>query len=409
MKAFMLHHVFLALHMKGTTVIPTQPYKLNDVRKAFPIAERLTYLNHASIAPMPRPAADAMQRAIATLSNDPMAFFMPRPGDPDGDIFVTFSVEMARMINAAHMHEVVGITSTSSGLNAIAQAIDWQPGDNVILVDVEFRGVECRLASADRGGASIEAFDALVDARTRVIAVSAIQFLAGHRTDLAALGAYCRERGILFVVDAIQAAGHMPIDVQAMQIDVLASGGQKSLMGPPGQGFLYVRDAVCERLRPGIVGPNATDGWEHWVKYDLTPREGAFRFMMGTPNIAGMVGLVASVRFLRQIGLERIDAWTKHLSQLAIADLQAHGYHVITPTDPALLGPIVTFRVGDPDNIPAAEAEATALLNHLMRNGIRVTKHWDAHRRPHVRISTHCYNTADEVHRVCATLEEHHD
>jgi len=385
MKAFMLHHVFLALHMKGTTVIPTQPYKLNDVRKAFPIAERLTYLNHASIAPMPRPAADAMQRAIATLSNDPMAFFMPRPGDPDGDIFVTFSVEMARMINAAHMHEVVGITSTSSGLNAIAQAIDWQPGDNVILVDVEFpsnvypwmvlerRGVECRLASADRGGASIEAFDALVDARTRVIAVSAIQFLAGHRTDLAALGAYCRERGILFVVDAIQAAGHMPIDVQA------------------------------------IVGPNATDGWEHWVKYDLTPREGAFRFMMGTPNIAGMVGLVASVRFLRQIGLERIDAWTKHLSQLAIADLQAHGYHVITPTDPALLGPIVTFRVGDPDNIPAAEAEATALLNHLMRNGIRVTKHWDAHRRPHVRISTHCYNTADEVHRVCATLEEHHD
>jgi hypothetical protein len=98
----------------------------------------------------------------------------------------------------------------------------------------------------------------------------------------------------------------MPIDVRAMQIDVMAAGGQKSLMGPPGVGFLYVRDAVAAAMLPATIGPNATEDWMHWAKYDLRPREGAFRFMMGTPNIVGMVGLIASVRFLCDLGLVHI-------------------------------------------------------------------------------------------------------
>ncbi len=401
-------------------MITAPAYSLEQTRAAFPIAERLIYLNHASISPMPLPAVQAMQGITAWLADDPMAFFMPGLDTGYGDVFATFSQEMAALINAAHPHEVVGIPSTSSGLNAVAQAIDWRPGDNIVLADVEFpanvypwmvlarRGVECRLAPAADGGAAVEAFDPLVDERTRLIAVSAVQFFTGHRANLAAIGAYCQARGILFAVDAIQAAGHMPIDVEAMHIDILASGGQKSLMGPPGQGFLYVREAVAERMLPGIVGPNATDGWEHWLKYDLTPREGALRFMMGTPNAPGMVGLIESVRFVRGLGLAHIDAWTRHLSQVAIAELRARDQHVITPSDPAHLGPIVTFRVGDPADLPAAEARASGLLRHLVAQGVRVTKHWDAGRTPHLRISTHCYNTEDEVRRACAIVEEYH-
>ncbi len=391
-------------------------YDLDRLRDSFPITQHLTYLNHASISPIPLAAQRATNAVAERLVNDPLTLFAPPPGDALGDAFVTFSTEIAGLIHAEHMHEVVGLSSTSAAMNSVAQAIDWQPGDNIVFSQVEFpsnaypwmvlerRGVECRLAPPDRGGASVEAFAPLVDERTRLIAVSAVQFLTGHRADLHALGAFCRARGILFAVDAIQAAGHMPFDVQAMQIDILAAGGQKSLMGPPGQGFLYVRDAVCTTMQPGIVGPNATDGWEHWLKYDLTPREGAFRFMMGTPNIAGMFGLVASVRFLRDLGLAHIDAWTRHLSQVAIDDLAGRGYTVITPADPALLGPIVTFRVGDPDDLQRADAQATAMLKHLAANDIRVTKHWDARGVPHLRISTHCYNTEDEVRRVGAVL-----
>jgi cysteine desulfurase/selenocysteine lyase len=389
-------------------------YDLGAVREAFPLSREIIYLNHASISPLPLPVQQAMQAAVERLGSDPMSLFAPNDDDPLGNIFVKLAKAVAGLIHAAHLHEIVGVTSTSTGLNAVAQAIRWQPGDNIVLAGVEFPsnaypwmalerfGVECRIVPPPYPGASVEAFEPLVDRRTRLIAASAVQFLTGHRADLTALGAFCRAHGILFAVDAIQSAGHIPIDVQAMQIDILAAGGQKSLMSAPGQGFLYVRDEVCQDMKPGIVGPNAVEGWEHWAKYDLTPAKGAQRFLMGTTNIAGMVAMIESIRFLQGLGLAHIDAWTQHLSQIAIEDVSALGYTVITPEDQ--LGPIVTFRVGDPDDRDTAEAQANALLAHLTAHHVRVTKHWDVDKNPHVRISTHCYNTEEEVRRTGALL-----
>lgn len=392
-------------------------YDLDRARQAFPIAQRLVYLNHAGISPVPLPAQRAMDTINEWLVNDPQALFALPPDNPFGDLFVLFMTEMAHLINAADLNEIVGVSSTSAGLNAVAQAIRWKRGDNLIFVDGEFpsnaypwmalkrRGVQSRLAAPDQGGLSVEAVARLVDEHTRLVAVSAIQFFTGHRADLAALGTFCRERGILFAVDAIQAAGHIPIDVQTMKIDILSAGGQKSLMGPPGQGFLYVRGDICEQMQPGIVGPNAVKNWMHWLKYDMTPREGALRFMMGTTNMAGMLGLVESVRFLCGLGLTNIDAWTRHLSQIAIHDLSARGYEVITNPDPAHLGPIVTFRAGDRHDQERAEAQAVGMVNHLAAQNIRVVKHWDKARWPHIRISCHCYNTEEDMYRVGSALE----
>jgi cysteine desulfurase/selenocysteine lyase len=389
-------------------------YDLGPVREAFPISQAITYLNHASISPLPLPVQQAMQAAVERLGSDPMSMFAPNDDDPLGNIFVKFAKAVAGLIHAAHLHEIIGVTSTSTGLNAVAQAIRWQPGDNIVFAGVEFPsnaypwmalerfGVECRIVPPPYPGASVEAFEPLIDSRTRLIAASAVQFLTGHRADLAALGAFCRAHGILFAVDAIQSAGHIPIDVQAMQIDILAAGGQKSLMCAPGQGFLYVRDEVCQNMKPGIVGPNAVEGWEHWAKYDLTPSKGAQRFLMGTTNIPGMVAMIESIRFLQGLGLDHIDAWTQHLSQIAIEDVSARGYTAITPEDQ--LGPIVTFRVGETGDQETAEAQANALLAHLTAHNVRVTKHWDVDRNPHVRISTHCYNTEEEVRRAGALL-----
>ena len=389
-------------------------YDLDEVRQAFPISQHTIYLNHASIAPLPAPTQRAMQAAVDRLSTDPLAFSRPDDDDPLGNVLVRFARAVAGLINAEHPHEIVGVATTSAGLNAVAQAVPWQPGDNVVFAGVEFPsnaypwmalgrfGVECRIVPPPCPGASVEAFAPLVDDHTRVITASTVQFLTGHRTDLAALGTFCRERGIIFVVDAIQAVGHIPIDVQAMHIDILASGGQKSVMGTPGQGFLYVRDAVCETMKPGIVGPGAVEGWEHWAKYDLTPAKGAQRFLMGTSNVVGMVAIIESIDFLRNLGLAHIDAWTQHLSHLAIEDPSARGYTVITPGDQ--LGPIVTFRIGDPADQESAEAQANALMAHLVKNNVRVTKHWDVDKNPHLRISTHCYNTEEEVRRAGALL-----
>jgi cysteine desulfurase/selenocysteine lyase len=389
-------------------------YDLDRVRQAFPISQHTIYLNHASISPLPAPTVQAMKAAVECLGTDPLTFDRPNDADPLGNIHVKFARAVAGLVNAEHLHEIVGVANTSTGLNAVAQAIPWNPGDNIVFAGVEFPsnaypwmvldrfGVECRIVPPPCPGASVEAFAPLVDDRTRLIAASAVQFLTGHRTDLAALGAFCHERGIIFVVDAIQAVGHMPIDVQAMHIDALASGGHKSVMGTPGQGFLYVRDAVCETLKPGTVGATAVEGWKHWAKYDLTPAKGARRLLMGTGNILGMVAIIESINFLRNLGLAHIDAWTQHLSRLVIEDVSARGYTVITPEDQ--LGPIVTFRIGDPADRESAEAQANALMAHLAKHSVRVTKHWDVDKTPHLRISTHCYNTEEDVRRAGALL-----
>ncbi|MDT8307364.1 MAG: aminotransferase class V-fold PLP-dependent enzyme, partial [Anaerolineae bacterium] len=215
-------------------------------------------------------------------------------------------------------------------------------------------------------------------------------FFTGHRTNLAAIGAFCRERGILFVVDAIQAIGHTPIDVREMKIDVLASGGQKSLFSLTGIGLLYVREAVASMLQPRPIGPNATEDYMHWLDYNLTPRPGALRFNMGTPNVPGLFALEASLRFLIELGVGNIERHTTALAAAAIAMLQRLGYDVLTPPGH---GPIVTFcpRLDD--------AAADAAVAALQQRGITISKRWDAARVPHLRLSFHAYNTLEELNR----------
>jgi len=128
---------------------------------------------------------------------------------------------------------------------------------------------------------------------------------------------------------------------------------------------------------------------------------------MGTPDILGMAAVVAAVRFLRGVGVAHIDAWTQHLSAVAMDDLSARGYTVITPREAGRYGPIVTFRAPDVTDLAAAEAQADGWMRRLREQGVVLTKHWDAARVPHLRISTHCYNTVDEVLRVGAILGDY--
>lgn len=366
-------------------------------REEFPLSETEIYFNHASISPLPARTQRRMQHVVRELAKQPWTYFMTE-GAAASDGLKKALVEL---YNAKNPDEIVPIPSTSSGLGAIALAVDWEPGDNVVFCEVEFPsnaypwlslerlGVEARLVPAVNGGLTLEALAPLVDERTKVVAASAIQFLSGHRTNLKAIGAFCKERDIFFVVDAIQAAGHIPIDLQAMNIDVLASGGQKSLLAAPGAGFMYVREGVCGQLRPLPIGPNATQDFLHWLDYDLTPMPGASRFSMGTWNVVGWIGLGESISLLRELGLENIDRHTVGLAAEAIAMLQRLGFEVITPPGH---GPIVTFRSG------LSVEKTEALVSSLSENQVSVVRHLDGSGVPHVRLSFHAYNTAEELH-----------
>jgi cysteine desulfurase / selenocysteine lyase len=182
-----------------------------------------------------------------------------------------------------------------------------------------------------------------------------------------------------------------------MGIDVLASGGQKSLLAAPGAGFMYVREGVCSQLQPLPIGPNATQDYLHWLRYDLTPLPGASRFMMGTLDVVGWIGLGESIALLRELGLENIDRHTTALSAEAIAILERQGFEQLSLPGH---GPIVTFRSG------LSSEKTDALVAALLEQKITVVKHLDSDGIPHVRLSFHAYNTREELHCFDAALRQ---
>ncbi len=381
-------------------------YDIQTLRQTeFPLSQNYIYFNHAGISPLPIRTRDKMQWAIGKLAEQPVNFW----SDYAVPAIRKLQTETAVFLNAAAPDEIVPIASTSAGMNAVAQAIDWQAGDNILFYKGEFPsnaypwmslerdGVEMRMvtaalaplsASVERG-LTLDAVRKAADAKTRLIAASAIQFFSGHRTELAAIGAFCRQNDILFAVDAIQAAGHIKIDVQAMNIDILAAGGQKSLLSLPGAGFMYVRDEVAAAMHPRSIGPNATRNYQHWLDYDITPRPGAARFTAGTLNIVGIFGLLESMGLLQELGLENIDRHTTQLADTAIEKLTAMGYELATPRRSH--GPIVTFKTG------LGEEATDDLVANLRQHNISVVKHLDEAGVPYIRLSFHCYNTQAEV------------
>lgn len=381
-------------------------YDIDNLRRTeFPHSAELAYMNHAGISPLPQRTKRAIQAAVDGLSVNPNDFF----GRIAMPVMETTKDLIARHINAADPSEIVFSTSTSAALNAIAQAIEWSEDDNIIFCDLEFPsnaypwmsltrdGVESRRVPSIDGGLTLEEVVKHADSHTRAVAVSAVQFFTGHRADLAAIGAYCRRHNILFIVDAIQAIGHMRIDVQSMNIDVLATGGMKSLLSLPGMGFLYVRKSLAETMEPRLIHGNSTEDYIHWLAYDLTPAPGAARFSAGTPNLPGVMSLGPSLNLIGELGIDNIDAHTTGLTNYAIERLVSEGFRVITPRDAA--GPITTFQS------PYDSETTDRLIQHLAEQRIVVCKHLDAGSTAFVRVSFHCYNTRNEFDRFMSSMD----
>jgi selenocysteine lyase/cysteine desulfurase len=368
---------------------------VKTLRTVFSVTNYCAYLNHAATAPLPDPVRGAMCEFIADRG---VWFERKQRYERLSD---DLRAVLARLINAVP-EEIALVQNTSTGLNIIANALPLEPGDNVIFCDMEFpsnvypwmnlqrRGIKARCTPHDGGGLTVEALEAHADARTRVVTVSSVEFLTGFKSDLQALGAWCRERGAYFVVDGIQSLGVSPLDVRACQIDFLSCGGPKWLMGPKGQGFLYCRRELLDQLVPPFAGCLSVVGWEDWRDYNLTFLPDASRFELGTRNGVGQVGLLAAVRFLMEIGIPAIERWTLHLTDLLIEDLRRRGCDIASNLDPKRRSAIVSFSV-------PGDAEET--FQRLADAKIVVSK-----REQYIRVSPHCYNTEEEIARVGEVL-----
>jgi cysteine desulfurase / selenocysteine lyase len=363
-------------------------------RALFPITETCAFLSHAATSPMSRPVAEAVQAHLQQAQHESPIGFFPQILD----LSQQTRRQIAGLINAQTIDEIALMPNTATGINTAAQSLPLDPGDNVLVLDgdypaniypwmnLAYRGVLTKFVPQRAGGLDINLLEQRIDRRTRVIALSTVMFATGFRNDIAAVGRLCRERGIYFVVDAIQSLGVLPMDVQACHIDFLAAGSHKWLMATPGSGFLYCRRAILDELTPGAyVGASSVVDFFNFLDYNLTFPQSAERFHIGTINWMGVVALNAAISLLQEVGIEQVSRQVQGLIDVLINDLTERGYELAADTAPEQRSGIIVIETPD----------AAATCRRMNEAGVVVTP-----RGTGVRVAPHFYNTVEEVLRV---------
>ncbi len=323
--------------------------------------------------------------------------------------------EGAALLGAAE-DEVALIESTTHGLNIAAQVIPFEPGDNVVVADLEFLQVaipwvklqekgtiaEVRTARSVDGALPVESFAEVVDARTKAVVVSSVQWCNGYRVDLAALGKLCRDCGALLVVDAIQELGALAVDVRRAEIDLLVSGGHKWLNSPFGCGLLYVNRETLPMLDQaswGYLGLAEPEGG--WPRYFATPtitpvrpyefpRAAKSFEINGTANYPGAVALGASLALVNAIGVDRVEAHVLVLARILYEELDRIGVRLVTQPEDAVRSGITTFEVSDDPG--ENEAFLDGLLDERIYVSLRYTSGVGG-----IRVSTHYFNDESDL------------
>ena len=362
-------------------------------RPDFPVTGRLIYLNHAAVAPLARPASDRMR----WLAEDACLH-----GSLHFDEWLTayegLRTAAAELIHA-HRDEIAIVKNTSEGISTVALGLDWKSGDRIVAFREEFPANMYPWQRLAPRGVTIDwlsIYDPLetIDRAARgakLLAISYVNYLSGHRVDLNAIGEICHRRGVFFFVDAIQGLGVFPLDVQKAHIGALAADGHKWLLGPEGCGILYVRREWLDRIEPVEFGWTNVAGFADYASRDMTLRRDAARYECGTLNTIGIFGLEASIRYLLTTGIDRVGEAVLALSAQLIEGARACGYEVLGAEDPASRSGIVTIHREGTDS--------RLLVSRLKDAGIIA-----APRQGYVRLSPHFYISPEEIVRVIQLL-----
>ena len=356
-------------------------------------------MNHAAVSPLSskvKAAVDAYVERCAVDEIDTYLGVLPAAANARANL--------AAMIGATP-DRIAFAGNTSDGLNVLAAGLDWHPGDRIILNDFEFPsnvlpfinlrrlGVEIDFIKTEYGEVTPEQVSSLVTPRTRLVSLSFVQFLSGFRADLDAIGEVCQQRRIIFCVDAIQGLGASPLDVRSSNIQFLSCGAPKWLMGMMGLGFIYVSEALQERIHQAYAGWTSNRNFfGDFLKYRTDFDETARRYENGTQNYTGIVALNESTATLLHVGVDNIRDHLRGLTELLIGSVDEAGFELITPRDKSRRAGIVSFKCPD----------APQLFESLGREKITVSL-----REGLIRISPHFYNSPDEAEAVRSVLLAH--
>lgn len=365
-----------------------------DVRGLFPVTKSYAYFNTAAVAPLSTRARDAMRRLIRDQCD--------RGAVNYAEWFAAYDRcrdAAARLINATS-DEIALVANTSAGLTTVARGLHAREGDNVVIPDAEFpanvypwmalAGVDVRRVPKREGRLLAEDVAAFVDGRTLAVSVSFVDWLTGHRADLRAIGEVAHDRGALFVVDAIQGLGALPLDVGACNIDALAADGHKWLCGPEGAGLLYVRREARERIAPTRPSWLSVRHPTRFLDYDLAPAPTARRYQDGTPNTCGFYGLRAAIDLILEVGVDAIEERVLALARSVRDGARERGIALACDADGDEASGIVGLKLED----------APALAAALEQRGVVA-----AARGGCLRVATHHFNSEEDVARLLEAFQ----
>jgi len=370
---------------------------IEHYRKLFPVTKKYIYLDHAGVSPMSLRVTEAIDAFLAESASGG-AFHYPSWG-----LRVAACRNNCAQLLNAEPDEIAFVKSTSHGLSIVASGLDWKPGDNILIFEKEFpsnlypwmrlqaKGVQVRVIPSKNERVLLKDIEQLIDKRTRLVALSAVQFSNGFRIDLHKLGELCHARNVLLCIDAIQSLGILPMDVKALHIDFLSADAHKWLLGPEGIGIFYCRSGLAEQLDPPLIGWKSVQNESDFDHANLLLKTGALRFEEGSMNLLGIFGLNAAIELLFEAGITKIEQRVLDLGDLIIEQATNRGFEVATPLPRSERGGNITVR-GTFDPVKMRDA--------LRGKGIMINA-----RGGGIRVSPHFYNTEDEIRKVFEEID----
>ncbi|MCH8861562.1 MAG: aminotransferase class V-fold PLP-dependent enzyme [Proteobacteria bacterium] len=386
--------------MRGGETAVGGEFDARQWRKRFPVFENKIYLNSCSYGAV---ATDVRAAYEAYLTD------REREGSY-WDHWVGQNEELrasiARLLGATPA-EIAITASLSAGLNALVSSLDFSGKRNkVILSDLEFptvgqiwhaqkrRGARVEIAAREGGRVPIENFEALIDDETLIVSITHVSYKNGARNDIPAIVALARRHGAMVMLDSYQAMGTFPISPQTLDVDFLAAGVLKYLLGSAGLAFLYVRQDMIGKLEPLATGWFAQKDIFAMDHTANEPADDARRFEAGTPPVPNVYAALAGLKIIHEVGLENIEAHVRGLTARVKQRALDEGFTLATPTDPAAHGAMIALKSTD----------MVELTQRLEREDI-VTSYRDGN----LRISPHFYNIEDDIDATMAALVRHRD
>lgn len=367
----------------------------------FPITRAGSYLNHATYGPLPRCNVEAASQFLQDQSERMLGDFLDQWIGKVDEV----RGKAARLMNCQR-DDIALLKNTTEGLSLVAQGLNWQPGDEVITYELEFpsdvypwmnlsdKGVVLRFVK-DRG----YRFDAndvadLITPRTKAVCLSLVNFAHGFKAPIADIGRLCRERGIWFVVDAIQALGAMKVDVQRLGADIVSAHGYKFLLSGWGISVCYCSPRTRRELKvpqPGWKSIERAADINSMLNYNLDFPSSARRFESGVQSLSAVHGLGATLDLFLSVGPEVIEERVLQITAKVIDGLEASGFEVMSSQRPGERSGILSAT--------RAGADTAAIQQALNENKVSC-----ALREGRIRVSPHFYNNAEDVERLMNCL-----